>query len=117
MKELALHILDIMQNSVAAGSHRICISVKTSDDDRMMEIIVRDDGRGMSSEEAEAASAILSIRQEQREYVGLGLPMFREAAVMTGGDLSISSVPGEGTEVRAVFRDEVDRPATAWQPR
>ena len=35
MKELALHILDIMQNSVAAGSHRICISVKTSDDDRM----------------------------------------------------------------------------------
>ena len=51
MKELALHILDIMQNSVAAGSHRICISVKTSDDDRMMEIIIRDDGRGMSSED------------------------------------------------------------------
>ena len=29
--------------------------------------------------------------------------MFREAAVMTGGDLEISSVPGEGTEVKAVF--------------
>lgn len=102
MKELALHILDIMQNSVAAGSRRICISVKTSDDDRMMEIIVRDDGRGMSSEEAEAALDPFYTSRTTRD-VGLGLPMFREAAVMTGGDLSISSVPGEGTEVRVVF--------------
>ena len=36
MKELALHILDIMQNSVAAGCSRIFISVKTVSDDSMI---------------------------------------------------------------------------------
>ena len=56
----------------------------------------------MSSEEAEAALDPFYTSRTTRD-VGLGLPMFREAAVMTGGDLSISSVPGEGTEVRAVF--------------
>lgn len=35
--------------------------------------------------------------------VGLGVPFFKMAALMTGGDFSICSQPGEGTEVRAVF--------------
>lgn len=102
MKELALHILDIMQNSVAAGCSRISISVKTVADDSMIEITVRDNGRGMNSEEAQAALDPFYTSRTTRD-VGLGLPMFREAAVMTGGDLEISSVPGEGTEVKAVF--------------
>lgn len=102
MKELALHILDIMQNSVAAGSSRIFISVKTADEDSIIEITVRDDGRGMSKEEAQAALDPFYTSRTTRD-VGLGLPMFREAAVMAGGDLEISSVQGEGTEVKAVF--------------
>lgn len=102
MKELALHILDIMQNSVAAGSSRIFISVKTADEDSIIEITVRDNGRGMSKEEAQAALDPFYTSRTTRD-VGLGLPMFREAAVMAGGDLEISSVQGEGTEVKAVF--------------
>ena len=35
--------------------------------------------------------------------VGLGLPLFREAAEATGGALHIRSQPGRGTTVRATF--------------
>ena len=35
--------------------------------------------------------------------VGLGVPFFKMAALMTGGDFSIQSQVGKGTRVRAVF--------------
>ena len=35
--------------------------------------------------------------------VGLGVPFFKMAALMTGGDFSICSQVGKGTEVKAVF--------------
>ena len=56
MKELALHIMDIMQNSITAGSSRISVRVKTRDYDRLLEIIVEDDGCGMDEETLKKAT-------------------------------------------------------------
>ena len=42
--------------------------------------------------------------------VGLGVPFFKMAAELSGGSFIINSVPGLGTEVRAVFQlDHIDR--------
>lgn len=41
--------------------------------------------------------------------VGLGIPFFKQEAECTGGSFSITSAPGEGTRVRAVFcTDHID---------
>ena len=42
--------------------------------------------------------------------VGMGIPLFKMAAEMAGGEFSISSRKGEGTSVRATFcLDNIDR--------
>ena len=42
--------------------------------------------------------------------VGLGLSLFKQAAQETGGDLSVKSEQGRGTEIQATFqRDHIDR--------
>lgn len=47
MKELALHIMDIIQNSLTAGSSNITVDVCTCNEDRFLDIVVSDDGCGM----------------------------------------------------------------------
>lgn len=109
MKELALHIMDIMQNSITAGSSRISVRIKTRDYDRLLEIAVEDDGCGMDEETLKKATDPFQTSRAAR-IVGLGLPMFKEAAILTGGDFSLESKLGCGTVVTAVFVNEsIDR--------
>ena len=49
MKELALNILDIAQNSVKAGAGEILVSV-TEDADGLRTLTIRDNGYGMSED-------------------------------------------------------------------
>lgn len=109
MKELALHIMDIMQNSITAGSSWISVGIKTCDDDRLLEITVEDDGCGMDEETLKKATDPFQTSRTAR-IVGLGLPMFKEAAILTGGDFFLESELGKGTTVTAVFvNDSIDR--------
>ena len=55
-----------------------------------MQLVVRDDGRGFSPEQALA---------RQREG-HLGLRLLRDLAADAGGRLELESTPGEGTTVR-----------------
>ena len=48
MKELSLHLLDIAQNSIAAGAHHVDLGVEERGE--MLWLTVADDGRGMSPE-------------------------------------------------------------------
>lgn len=109
MKELALHIMDIMQNSITAESSRIAVSVKTCEDDRLLTIIVEDNGYGMDEETLKKATDPFHTSRTTR-LVGLGLPMFKEAALMTGGDFVLESEKGKGTILTASFVNEsIDR--------
>lgn len=102
MEELSLHILDIVQNSIAAGARLITVEIAEDGAKDALAITICDDGCGMSAEMlATATDPFVTGRKTRR--VGLGLPLFKLAAEMTGGGLEIISREGEGTCVQAVF--------------
>jgi anti-sigma regulatory factor (Ser/Thr protein kinase) len=109
MRELSLHILDIVENAVSADARHIVLSVVEDSCANLLVITVSDDGRGMDEQ------AIAKVRDpfyttRSTRQVGLGLPLFAAAAERCGGDLNVESAPGEGTTVTASFqRDHIDR--------
>lgn len=107
MKELSLHVLDIVQNSLAAGASHIRILL-SEDEEGLLTLTISDDGRGMNAGEAErAVDPFYTTRKSRR--VGLGLPLFQMAAELTGGSLTLMTSPktdtsrNHGTSVTAVF--------------
>lgn len=102
MKELALHIMDIMQNSITADSTVISVGVEVSPGDEMLTISVEDNGCGMDEETLKKATDPFHTSRTTR-MIGLGIPMFKEAAVLTGGDFDLKSEVGRGTLLTASF--------------
>ncbi|MDP3045975.1 MAG: ATP-binding protein, partial [Chloroflexota bacterium] len=75
MRELALHILDILQNTVEAGASRVSLIINEDPKDDRLTITVRDDGRGMDNETVlRTVDPFFTTRQTR--HVGLGLPLF-----------------------------------------
>lgn len=110
MKDLALHILDIAQNSITAGARLIEINISENMPGNMLGITIRDNGKGISAEMlAQVTDPYVTSRTTRK--VGMGLPLFRQNAEQTGGRLTIQSEPGKGTEVEAVFAaNHIDLP-------
>lgn len=103
MEDLALHILDIAQNSLEAGASEIEIEIVENMRDDRLTIRVRDNGRGMDPETAaKVTDPFFTTRTTRR--VGLGLPFMAAASKAAGGELTIDSKPGQGTTVLATFR-------------
>ena len=102
MTELSLHILDIAQNSLKAGSTLTEIGVAADTAADTLSVVIRDNGRGMTDEQVrQAADPFFTTRTTRR--VGLGISLFKLAAEQTGGSLSIRSAPGEGTAIETRF--------------
>ena len=102
MKELSLNLLDIAQNSISAGAGNIEISVCESLENDRMILSITDDGRGMSQEFLSRVTDPFTTTRKTRK-VGMGIPLFKLAAELTGGTFSIDSTLGKGTVVTAVF--------------
>jgi anti-sigma regulatory factor (Ser/Thr protein kinase) len=109
MEDLSLHVLDIAENSIAAGATQVEIRVKESRRLDLLSIEIIDDGRGMSEDVLEKAmDPFFTTRTTRR--VGLGLSLFEQAAKRAGGEFKIASSPGAGTKVTGVFQySHVDR--------
>lgn len=74
-----MHILDIAQNSIAAGARLVQIDVVEDVANDMMTISVTDDGRGMSQEVVQrVGDPFVTSRTTRR--VGLGIPLLAAAA-------------------------------------
>ncbi|MBQ8604238.1 MAG: ATP-binding protein [Oscillospiraceae bacterium] len=102
MQELSLNILDIAQNSVVAGASLIEISLDVYDGGRMMALTITDNGKGMDRETLASVENPFFTSRTTRK-VGLGIPLFKQAAEQTGGHFTITSQVGVGTSVKAVF--------------
>jgi anti-sigma regulatory factor (Ser/Thr protein kinase) len=110
MKELSLHILDIVQNSLEAGSANIGILITENRNNDQLIIEITDDGKGMTKEYAESVTDPYVTGRKTRK-VGLGLPLLRQNAEKSGGSFTLSSEVGKGTRVEAVFGfSHLDRP-------
>ena len=108
MRELSLNVLDVAQNSVAADASQIEIEISEDTAAHTLMIGIYDDGRGMTAEQIASVRDPFYTTRTTRK-VGLGVPLFKMAAEMTGGGLSIESTVGVGTKVRADFHtDHVD---------
>jgi hypothetical protein len=111
MPDLAMHILDIVENSTRAGAKNVSLEIVEDRAANIVSIAIVDDGKGMTDEELKRALDPFYTTKKERSKVGLGLPMLRETAEQAGGSLVIASVPGKGTEVRAQMAlDHIDRP-------
>ena len=102
MRELSLNVLDIAQNSVRADASQIEISLIESTETNTLEISVSDNGKGMTAEQLESVRDPFFTTRTTRK-VGMGIPLFRMAAEMTGGSFDIESTPGVGTKTMARF--------------
>lgn len=108
MRELSLNIMDIVQNSIRAEADLIEISLVKSPEMQILEISVADNGSGMNKEQIENVQSPFFTTRTTRT-VGLGVPLFKMACEQTGGSFSISSEPGRGTVVDALFyTDHID---------
>lgn len=110
MKDLSLHILDIMRNSVEAGANFIELNLIENVPENLLTIILRDNGKGMTPEQVSKASDPFFTSRTTRK-VGLGLSLLKQHAEQSGGRLDIHSIQGTGTKVTATFLlDHIDRP-------
>jgi len=110
LRELSLHILDIMQNSVSAGATMITVTLNADNEAGMLEINIEDNGCGMDGSFLDKVTDPFSTTRTTRK-VGLGIPLFKASAEQSGGSFKITSQKGKGTIVTAIFTvDNIDRP-------
>jgi hypothetical protein len=109
MKDLSLHILDIVENSIAADADEIKIALVENRRKDLLLLEINDNGTGMDEETRKKAVSPFFTSKTTRS-VGLGLSLLAAAAKASGGEMSISSGSNGGTRIRARFsHSHVDR--------
>jgi len=109
VRELALHLMDIAENSVAAQAKTVHLEVEEETSADRLWMCVRDDGRGMDAEMVRRVVDPFVTSRTTRK-VGLGIPLLKAAAEACNGFLEIQSQPGVGTELQVQFqRSHIDR--------
>ena len=110
MKELSLHILDIVMNSVRAEASRLGVYIIENTKTDILSIIITDNGFGMSEEMVKNVTDPFTTTRTTRK-VGLGIPLFKANAEGCNGNFSIISKLNIGTTVTANFQlSNIDRP-------
>ncbi|MEG1527847.1 MAG: ATP-binding protein [Clostridia bacterium] len=109
MKELSLNILDIVNNSITAGSTQIDIVVDYNFSVNLLTLVITDNGCGMSQEFiAKVCDPFTTTRTTRK--VGLGIPLFKLSALQSNGSFNITSKVGFGTTITATFEiNNIDR--------
>jgi hypothetical protein len=103
LRELALHIMDLIENGLNAGATLIELMVNEDRSANRLTITIRDNGHGITEKLVnEVMSPFFTTRTTRR--VGLGLSLFREASRRCEGSFELKSEEGKGTEVSATFR-------------
>ncbi|OGC40667.1 hypothetical protein A2Y85_00635 [candidate division WOR-3 bacterium RBG_13_43_14] len=102
MKDLSLHILDIVENSIAAGAKNIKITIDEDTKKDLLILKIQDDGKGMNKKTlSKALDPFFTTKKVRR--IGLGLSMLAQATRETGGSIDIKSKKGEGACITAIF--------------
>lgn len=100
MREISLHILDLVQNSISAAATEIRIELAEDYSADTFEVRIIDNGRGMTAEEIEKVTDPFYTTRKTRS-VGFGIPLFKATAESSGGRIFIESTPGKGTKISA----------------
>jgi len=111
MRELSLHILDLVQNSIEAGANQVTLDIvedRHTKDTLVIRVI--DNGRGMDEVTCQKVlDPFVTTRTTRR--IGLGLPLVDMSTKRCNGHLVVTSTPGHGTVVEALYQhSHLDRP-------
>lgn len=110
MKELALHVLDITENSVRGDAETIEIVIEENLKENRFVMEINDDGRGIPPEILKTIKNPFTTSRTHRK-VGMGIPFLNDTCEMCGGFLRITSEVGVGTRVHAQMEyNNIDRP-------
>jgi anti-sigma regulatory factor (Ser/Thr protein kinase) len=108
LRELALHILDLIENSVTAGSSVVAVEIVVEPEWDQMRIAVEDNGPGLNVSAEQAMDPFYTTKKGKK--TGLGLSLFRFRIEQAGGELTLERSPLGGLAVRATLRlAHVDR--------
>ncbi|NLM50178.1 MAG: ATP-binding protein [Clostridiaceae bacterium] len=109
MKDLSLHILDIIQNSIKAESTLIEVEISEDTKEDLLTITIKDNGRGMDEELLKKVLDPFVTTRTTRK-VGLGLSLFKASCEQAEGSLTVDSVLGKATIVYAKLKhSHIDR--------
>lgn len=97
--DISRHILDICRNSVCADAS--LIEIKISVKGTLLSVEINDDGKGISETDTEKILDPFYTTKISGK-TGLGLPLFRQAALTADGSFEIT-LPEKGMCVKAVF--------------
>ena len=110
MKELSLHVYDLMENSTAANAKDVFLTIRDSLKDNVFHFTIQDNGKGMSPEFLARVTDPYTTSRTTRK-VGLGLPLIKMNTENCGGGMKIESEVGKGTTLQFWFlHDHWDRP-------
>ena len=102
MEDLSLHILDIVENSLRAGSKTVVIRLVENKHDDILRLEIEDNGSGMDDNVLKQASNPFYSTKEGKK-IGLGLALLSQAAEETGGSMAIQTNNDKGTRIIACF--------------
>ena len=109
MKELSLHILDIMQNSIRAEASKIKLEIHEDTESNWLTIGIEDNGKGIPETIKDQVTNPFTTTRTLRK-VGLGLPLFSQLCRECEGGLKITSEEGKGTCIIGMLKyDHIDR--------
>jgi len=111
MKDLSLHILDIVHNSISAKATIIQIEIFENRDKNLYQLTITDNGKGISPEMLPDVTDPFVTSRKTRK-VGMGLSLLKLKAEQAGGNLQVQSEINKGTIVKCQFEHyHLDRPA------
>ncbi len=105
MIDLAMHMMDIVQNSIRANATKIEIVFLENSQSNTLTFSVKDNGLGMAKETVKKLENPFYTTRTTRK-VGLGVPFLKMTSEQSGGFLKIDSQQGVGTTVEAVYRTD-----------
>jgi hypothetical protein len=108
LREIALHILDLIENSIRAGAAVVSVEVEEDPQRDCLSVSVLDDGPGIGVAADVAADPFYTTKQGKKTGLGLSLLKFR--VEQAGGSFSLGRSSLGGCAVRASMpMSSVDR--------
>jgi signal transduction histidine kinase len=109
MRELSLHLMDIIENSITAKAKLIELSINEDKNSNLLTIKIIDNGCGMDSEMLNKVTDPFVTTRTTRK-VGLGISLFKSACERCEGNLEITSEINKGTSIVASMQyNHIDR--------
>ena len=108
--DLSLYLMEVLENSVRAGAHRVDIALSIDQASDRLRLVVDDDGRGLTASPEQTLDPFYTTKPGKK--TGLGLSLLRADAQAAEGDLTIGASPTlGGARVETFMRwSHLDRP-------